>query len=606
MGRQDVYFPWKCFRVLQFAIFAVSVNSVVRVTQFFTAIGPYFVRDAMGWTPESTGFCSGLITGAYHLGRSLTVRCWAKGVQDLGFRPVFLLGLIVETMTTFVIGIVPSVTVAVLLRLLAGIFSPVLALTGLMIRRLSEEFGEDFPLVAGTLSFVSTLGMIIGYLLSACLAFPAENKIVDGAAFRKFPFLFSWLTNGCIMFLCLCCLCLEMPDLRAERDRPLPRPIHTETKGKQGLGKYAELNEQPNSTDPQRVESTVGPIPTNQENAGPENPVTERKEGNGLEDEDIPGYLQCYELEDIQPDASGRGGLSHRSVLSPPSNLTSRSVQIKPLTERLPLPPVVVRAEDIEPKAEVISTYVPNRSEKTTFVSYMEEDFQRALNTSKVVSLDDPYIRAPGDHPLPYSWGCLTAAFTNLVAGWVEGALVVWVLCRTPDNALSVELMGVVLAWSVAGVWFCMFTLSFIVASVPLHYAFVAHSVLLVLALLLAGLTPFVGLEGIGWILAVLGLFFLLRYCTTFLCIYSTLLLGDSCYIDFRPFTVLRAETWFALSRAIGLALGPVVFSLGEHLLIPQVELSFLCACGLTLAGCIVSCLSAKHFPRFQVSPYYM
>lgn len=594
--------------MLQFAIFAISINSVVPFTQYFTAISPYFIQHSLGWAPESTGFLSGLLIGVYHLGRSLTLRCWAKGVRDIGFRPVFLLGLIVEAMTTFVIGVVSNVTATVLLRLLAGAFSPLVALAGLMIRRLNEEFGEDFPLVAGTLSFIATLGMIIGYLLSACLAFPAENKLVDGAAFRKFPFMFSWVTNGCIMFLCLCCLCLELPDLRAERDRPLPRPNRPETKGKQGLGKYAELNEQgPNSTDPQRVESTVGPITTNQENSVPENPVTERKEGmGGDEDEDIPAYLQCYELDYAQPDASGRGGLSHRSVISPPSNLTPRSPQIKPLTERLALPQVDIQAEPNDPKAEIISTYVPNRSEKTTFVSYVEEDFQRALNTSKVVSLDDPYIRAPGEHPLPYFWGCLTAMFTNIVAGWVESLMVVWVLCRTPGTDLSVELMGVMLAWSIAGVWFCMFTTSFIVESVPLHYAFIAHSILLILSLLLAALMPLAGLEGVGWILAVLGLLFLLRYCTTFLCTYTTVLLGDSCYIDFRPFTVLKSESWFTFSRALGLILGPLVFSLGEHFLYPQIELSFLCACGLTLAGCVVGCLGAKHFPRFKVSPYYM
>lgn len=605
MGRDQAFQSWKCFRVLQFAIFAVGLNSVVRGMQFYTAISPYYLMETEGWTAGDTGFCSGVLLGIYHLGRSLTLRCWVRGVQDLGFRPVFLLTLIVETTLTLIMGIMSNLFVSLLLRFIAGAFSPILALTGLMIRRLHEEFGEDFPLVAGTLSFVATLGMIVGYLISACLAFPAENKIVEGEAFRKFPFLFSWLTNGCIMFLCLFCLCLELPDIRSERNRPFPRPIPTETKGKPGLGKYAELNEQgPTATDPHRVESTIGPVSTNQENPIPENPITERKDGFGEEEEDIPAYLQCFELEEVQADATGRGGLSHRSALPPSRNFTSRSHYAKPMTERVP--ELEVHPVELNAKDEIVPDHTPNRSDKTTFVSYMEDDFKRALNQTKIISLDDPYIRPPGDHPLPYNWGCWTAACTNITAGWLESTLVVWVLCRTPGQLLSVEMVGVLLAWSVAGVWLSMFTMGPITAGVPLHCAFIAHSALLVLSLVLATFTPWMGLQGVGWILAALGLFFLVRYCTCFLCTYSTLLIGDSCYIDFRPFVVLKAETWFNLSKAIGLAVGPVVFSLGERFVYPELELSFIAVSIVVVIGCIVGCLGAKHFPRFKVSPYFM
>lgn len=588
--------------MLQFIIFATNVNSVVTFTQFFLPISVFYVRYRLDLTLMQAAGFAGLLVGPYFLGRSIGSCAWTALGKALGCRPTFSIAILLETVMTFLLAALPSVWVSGVIRALAGLFSPLSALSVLVLRHFTRRYGEDLPLVAQTVTFMASVGQAIGFLIGGCLSYPLENELVDETSiFSGEPYLLPIMVVGVLQFVALLFFFLDFPDFTIS---PEAKPINPKSpKEDSNLGKYAQLSESnQGNTDMQRSEGPILP------SEAPEhvNPVTEREEKEVVENEDdLPAYLQCYELDGVEEvaEAGPAGSKSQRSVGN-----GSKGVSISPLgTTRIrDLKPNTSRGQVV---AQIITRELPNpdmdkihpisRSDKTTHISFIEENFSNC-HSLPCQSLEDCFKRQQNGSRVPLLWSGGMLCLSSFVGSWMEVSLVVWMSALEGDG-LSLLLVGVVLAGSVVGVWFLMWSFGLICAHFRLFHSEIIHSVGLLLTSLLPLLLTRWRPEGVAWVFSLLALSFFTRYFSTFSCSFSHLLVSDSVPLQERPKVIIQAEAVATLFKGLGYISSPLCFFLG-----PVPGLNFLLASGFVALTLLLTLCSKRHFPRFLTAPYAM
>lgn len=605
-GISSSHFPWRSLRVLQFIIFSTNVNSVVTSKQFLLPVSVFYVQYRLDLTVPQAGYLSGLLVGPYFLGRGAASWAWIAVGKGLGYRSTFSVAILLETVLTFVLAAFSSVWVNVVVRALAGLFSPLSALSFLVLRHFSKRFGEDIPLVAQTVAFMASAGQATGFIIGGCLSYPLENELVDETSvFSGEPFLLPIIIVGALQFVALLFFFLDFPDITITVEDHSNHP-KSPIKESSSMGKYAQLSESnTGNTDMQRSEGPILP------SEAPEhvNPVTERKEKEIVDNEDdLPAYLQCYEL-DVVEEMGSEGPRSHRSVgneqkvvnLSPMG--TTRLKDLKPNTSRGVVVSQIITREILPKDSDEIDKIRPiNRSDKTTHISFIEENF--ASNHSfPCQSLDDSFKRQPNGSGVPAFLSSLHLCLSSLTASWVEISLVMW-MSGLPGDGLSLLLVGVVLAGSVAGLWFLIWSFGLICAYFRLFYSEIVISVGLLLCtglpLLLTRWRP----DGVAWVFSLIALTFFTRYFAAFSASFSHLLISDSVPPKDRPKLITRAEGVATLFKGAGYICSPLTFSLGAAWSFPC--LHFLIASGLVALTLLLTFCSKRHFPRFLTAPYAM
>ena len=189
---------------------------------------------------------------------------------------------------------------------------------------------------------------------------------------------------------------------------------------------------------------------------------------------------------------------------------------------------------------------------------------------------------------------------SSFVGSWMEVSLVVWMSALEGDG-LSLLLVGVVLAGSVVGVWFLMWSFGLICAHFRLFHSEIIHCVGLLLTSLLPLLLTRWRPEGVAWVFSLLALSFFTRYFSTFSCSFSHLLVSDSVPLQERPKVIIQAEAAATLFKGLGYISSPLCFSLG-----PVPGLNFLLASGFVALTLLLTLCSKRHFPRFLTAPYAM
>ena len=577
-------------------------------------LSSFYVREYSDRSLVQAGSLSGTLIGAYFVGRALTGWLWIAAGKSLGYRPIFTLAIMIETILTFLLGISTSVWTCIILRAASGMFSPLSALSLLVIKHLTAGFGEDIPVVAQTVAFVASAGQATGFLIGGCLSYPLENEIVDKSSlFSSEPYLLPTIVVGTLQFIALLFFFLDFPDL-CEKTEDTKAAQKRDVKENSTVGKYAELSESSGTgqTELQRSEGAV----ILSENQDQGSPVTERKERE-VEDneEDLPAYLQCYELEVAEeyPNAGEDGGQAARSqrsakVATPLGSTRALPEAKKPNSARNHVVAKLISHE--ERKESIDETEkgfrLLNRSEKTTHISFIEENFQNGSRSQQCQSLEDVFKRMPDCGWRPLCWSLPMLVLSNLTASWLEGSMVVW-MPAVGEDGLSLLLVGVTLAGSVVGLWFLMWTFTLMCKYIQLYWAALLHFLLLLVAagmpILLTKYRP----DGVLWVLVVIALQFSLKYLATFQASFAELLVSDAMEPKSRQQWLLYGETVSVLFKGLGYAGGTFLFAYGESS--PRWSgwgLNFQAAGGMGVLCVLLAVCGRKHFPRFQASPYAM
>lgn len=598
-------FPWRSLRVLQFVIFTTNVNSVVTFRQFFLPISVFYVRYRLDLPLVQAAALAGLLVGPFFLGRSVGSWVWTALGKALGCRPIFSIAILLETVLTFLLAAFASVWVSGVIRALAGLFSPLSAMSCLVLRHFTRRFGEDLPLVAQTVTFMASAGQATGFLIGGCLAYPLQNELVDeNSIFSGEPYLLPIMVVGVLQFVALLFFFLDFPDITISPEANPNSP--KSPKEDSNMGKYAQLSESnPGNTDMQRSEGPILPS----EAPDHVNPVTEREEKEVIENEDdLPGYLQCYELEGVEEVAETPAGAkslrsagngSKRGTISPLG--TTRIRDLKPNTSRGQVVAQIITREPPCPDnpSDMTKTHPLSRSDKTTHISFIEENFSSSLSLS-CQSLDDCFKRQPNGSRVPLFLSLLHLCLSSFVASYMEIALAVW-MSGLPQDGLSLLLVGVVLAGSVAGVWFLMWSFGLICGHFRLYHSEIVHCLGLFLSTLMPLLLTRWRPEGVAWVFSLIGLSFSTRYFSTFSCSFAHLLVSDSVPLQQRPKVTIPSEAAATLFKGLGYLTSPLLFAL--H---PVHALNFLYASGLVALILLLTLCCKQHFPRFLTVPYAM
>lgn len=153
-----------------------------------------------------TGYWVGFLTGSITLGRFASSYHWGTLCDKYGARPIQILGIITTITLTILFGLSSNFYMAISLRFLQGLLSPLTVTTRTLISEL--YLNKEQVSAMSWFIVVNSFGYISGNIIGGYLEDPQDYNIW---LFKEFPFLLPNLIIAVIglISLILCCLYLE-------------------------------------------------------------------------------------------------------------------------------------------------------------------------------------------------------------------------------------------------------------------------------------------------------------------------------------------------------------------------------------------------------------
>ena len=563
-------------RILQLVFFTSTLTSSVCPKQYLLPLSVFYVQDYWEGSQGLSLAVAGLLTGCYYLGKAVGGGMWRQSGLRWDLRKPGTVGLMVEVTLTFALSLIMNVSLACFLRLLAGLFSPTSALISLGMDRLTKECGELLVPSIITTAIVAALSQATGVFIACGLAFPLYSQPDPRQSlFEAAPYLLPTLTVATLHFFSILIFFLDFPD--RENDQ-----MQTGKKGGKKEEKHVKYAELAEST------SQIESLPKVEEPT----PVTIRRDDAEEADDDLPAYLQCYELEHYDIHNGAPIAMSqrvNRREITPPMSKRAVPMSARPQFNERVTTTDGVRTTLEETEKWVIST-IPKG--KTTHISYIEDNFvPRVANDA--ITLEDIYKRTDIEGNWPLSLAVVSVCVSSLVASWSEGAVVMWMSMEE----MSVLQIAGVLSGAMLGVLVLMGTFPVMCAVVPLYPTAVLHFCGLAVTLSVPLLLVRLQLQGLNRMLSLLFYLLVVKYLSTFSSSYSVLQVSDSVPLPARSSVLFRAESFAVFFKAIGYCGSGVAYYF-----LPIY--AFILPVCFTLANTVIIMLSRSHFPRFRVSPY--
>ncbi|PPQ78552.1 hypothetical protein CVT25_011824 [Psilocybe cyanescens] len=191
---------------------AVRFIDPLTFTQIFPYINQFLTHLHVIKHQSQIGFYSGLV--------------WARLSDNIGRRPVILVGIFGLAIATTFLGFATSLPAILLSRCLAGICSGIAAVLHAVLGELTNPTNQStaFPIYG----LFWPLGNIIGPLIGGALANPAEQfpGLFDYTFFKDYPYFLPCFITGLLAFIVgvLTALYLEETLPRKRTGRPVSLP----------------------------------------------------------------------------------------------------------------------------------------------------------------------------------------------------------------------------------------------------------------------------------------------------------------------------------------------------------------------------------------------
>jgi MFS family permease len=167
----------------------------------------FLVRDLDIAEPD-VGYFVGLITSAFNLAQLLTTYLWGRVSDRIGRKPVLILGLGINALTTFAFGLSHSLIWAVGCRALCGFFNANLVMSKSILGDLSTEANRGA--VYAYLGLIYGMGSIIGPFLGAFLSWPTKafpSYFGSSQFFKEYPYSLPCILSSILSLIGLA-ICL--------------------------------------------------------------------------------------------------------------------------------------------------------------------------------------------------------------------------------------------------------------------------------------------------------------------------------------------------------------------------------------------------------------
>ncbi|KAJ1646964.1 hypothetical protein LPJ64_001585 [Coemansia asiatica] len=149
--------------------------------------------------PKEIAFYAGLISASMYICQTFSVLYWGRLSDKIGRRPVLLMGLFGDTVTTLLFGLSKSYKWALFTRCLNGICVGNSAVAKSAVAEMSDDTNRPrmMALVPLSWNFGSAFGAVIGGML----ADPVEKYpriFGNSVIFKEFPYLLPCLASSCL------------------------------------------------------------------------------------------------------------------------------------------------------------------------------------------------------------------------------------------------------------------------------------------------------------------------------------------------------------------------------------------------------------------------
>ncbi|EME30242.1 MFS transporter, DHA1 family, tetracycline:hydrogen antiporter [Galdieria sulphuraria] len=166
---------------------------------------PFLVRDLMqipDWRQNEVGYYSGLIASCFTLGSMFGSPLWGALSDQVGRRPVILIGLVGDFLFINLFGMASNITTALIFRFLHGLSSGNIAVAKTYLADITDSSNESaaFGLIGLTFGVGVVIGPVIGGFLSRpSVHFP--HYFPPGSFFDRFPYLLPCLLVSVYVFV---------------------------------------------------------------------------------------------------------------------------------------------------------------------------------------------------------------------------------------------------------------------------------------------------------------------------------------------------------------------------------------------------------------------
>ncbi|KAF1818301.1 MFS general substrate transporter [Dissoconium aciculare CBS 342.82] len=158
----------------------------------------FMVRDFPAVDNDRVAFWCGLLTSAYFVAQVFTAPIYGILSDRIGRKPVLLFGLVGSAVCTVIFGTAKNTTVAIVSRVLCGVFNGNAGVSRTAIGELAVNHNLHQGRAFALFGFCTALGTLIGPLLGGFLCQPAEKYRFDGPGgmFKIYPYLLPCLIGA--------------------------------------------------------------------------------------------------------------------------------------------------------------------------------------------------------------------------------------------------------------------------------------------------------------------------------------------------------------------------------------------------------------------------
>ncbi|GJQ09842.1 hypothetical protein GpartN1_g1633.t1 [Galdieria partita] len=166
---------------------------------------PFLVRDLMhipDWRQNEVGYYSGLIASCFTLGSMFGSPLWGALSDQVGRRPVILIGLVGDFFFINLFGMASNIATALIFRFLHGLSSGNIAVAKTYLADITDSSNESTAF--GLIGLTFGVGVVIGPVIGGFLSRPSVHfpqYFPPGSFFDRFPYLLPCLLVSVYVFV---------------------------------------------------------------------------------------------------------------------------------------------------------------------------------------------------------------------------------------------------------------------------------------------------------------------------------------------------------------------------------------------------------------------
>lgn len=206
--RRSTPLPWLHVTVL------ASVNLINSVSYLCTyPFTPFLVMSLMPRLSErETGFYSGTLEGAFHVGAFLASLPWGWLSDTHGRRPCLLAGLAGTMLCSVLFGLSSSYEMALGAKFLWGALNSTVGISKTALAELTDD--SNAPRAFSLIGVATGFGRLIGPAIGGLLSEPASKypALFDNAFWRAYPYLLPCIINAAMSAATLIIAAATLPE----------------------------------------------------------------------------------------------------------------------------------------------------------------------------------------------------------------------------------------------------------------------------------------------------------------------------------------------------------------------------------------------------------